>query len=86
MKVKIVYDNPRDKELIELVKFDTPFFVEYIDARTVNGLKESYKIKSEFGARENPLIVLYNDEDEFITCFWSENGNACQQFVNYYLK
>lgn len=84
MKVKIVYDNLKDKELIELVRFSTPYFVEYIDINTKNGKKEGYKIKSEFGARKNPFIVVYDDEDKFIKCFWSENRNACQQFVNYY--
>ena len=83
MKVKIVYDNLKDKELIELVEFTTPFFIEYIDANTVNGLKESYRIKNEFGARKNPFIVIYDDEDNFKKCFWSENRNACQEFINY---
>ena len=42
MKIKIVYDNAKDRELIESIEFSTPFFVEYIDALTKNGLKESY--------------------------------------------
>lgn len=84
MIVKIVYDNKKDRELIESVEFSTPFFVEYIDTLTKNGLKESYSIKGEFGARLNPFVVIYDDEDKFVKCFWSESGNACQQFVNYY--
>ena len=84
MKVKIVYDNLRDKELVKLVEFSTPFFIEYIDEKTKNGKKESYKIKSEFGARKNPFVVIYNDEDKFIKCYWSENSNACQSFINDY--
>lgn len=84
MKVKVVYDNKKDKELIELAKFSTPFFVEYVDANTKNGKKEAYQIKSEFGARLNPFVVLYDDEDNFTACFWSENGNAVQQFINLY--
>ena len=83
MKIKIVYDNAKDRELIESIEFSTPFFVEYIDALTKNGLKESYQIKGEFGARLNPFVVVYNDEDKFIKCFWSESGNACQQFINF---
>lgn len=84
MKVEVVYEDKKDKELIELVKFSTPFFVEFIDIQTKNGKKEGYQIKSEFGARLNPFVVLYDDEDKFVKCFWSEKGNACQQFVNYY--
>ena len=84
MKVKIVYSNPKDKELVKLVKFSTPFFIEYIDTETKNGKKEGYKIKSEFGARKNPFVVVYDDEDKFIKCYWSENNNACQSFINDY--
>ena len=84
MKVKVVYDNPKDKELIELVEFSTPFFIEYIDEKTRNGKKEAYRIKSEFGARKNPFVVVYNDEDKFIKCYWSENNNSCQSFINDY--
>lgn len=82
MKIKIVYDNTKDRELIELVEFSTPFFIEYIDARTRNGKKEAYQIKSEFGAKKHPFVVVYDDEDKFKQCFWSESGNAVQQFIN----
>ena len=84
MKVKVIYDNKKDKELIELIEFSTPFFIEYIDTNTRNGKKEAFRIKSEFGARKNPFIVIYDDEDKFIKCYWSENNNACQSFVNEY--
>ena len=84
MKVKIIYDNLKDKELIELVKFSTPFFVEYIDIRTKNGKKEGWKIKNEFGAKKDPFVEVLDDKDNFVSCFWSENQNACQQFINYY--
>lgn len=86
MKVKIVYDNLKDKELVEFVQFPAPYFIEYIDTNTRTGLKESYKIKGQFGARKNPFVVLYDDEDKFIKCFWSENGNAVQEFINYLLQ
>ena len=84
MKVKIVFDDLKDKELIKLVNFDIPFFVEYIDVNTIKGKKEGFKIKSEFGAKKNPFIVIYDDEDKFIKCYWSENNNACQSFINDY--
>jgi len=82
MTVKVVFDNIKDKELVELVEFPTPFFVDYVDIRTKNGKKEGYKIKSEFGSRKNPFVVIYDDEDKFKQCFWSESGNAVQQFIN----
>ena len=84
MKVKVIFDNIKDKELVELVKFSTPFFVEYVDATTKNGKKESYKIKGPFAARKNPFIVVYDNEDNFLKAFYSEKRNACQQFIDFY--
>lgn len=84
MKVKIVYDNPKDKELIELVEFSAPFFIEFIDTNTKNGRKEAYKIKSQYGAKVNPFIEILDDNNNLIRCFWSEYQNACQLFVNTY--
>lgn len=86
MKVILVYDNKKDKELMELIQFPTPYFIEYVDTLTREGLKESYRIKGQFGARLNPFIVIYNDEDKLVQCFWSENGNAVHQFINYLNK
>lgn len=86
MRVRVIYDNKKDKELLEAVKFPTPFFVEYIDATTKNGIKEARSIKGEFAFRKNPFIAIYDDEDKFVGCFYSENGNACQQFINFYVK
>lgn len=84
MKAVVVYEDLKDKELIELVKFNTPFFIEYIDVNTRNGLKESYKIKCKYSARKNPFVVVYTNKDKFVTCFWTESGsNAIQQFINY---
>ncbi len=84
MNVKVVYEDLKDKELIELIEFSTPFFIDYIDYNTTEGRKKAYKIKSEFGAKKNPFVVIYNDEDKFVKCYWSENNNACQSFVNDY--
>ena len=84
MKVKIVYNNQKDKELIELVEFSTPFFIEFIDDRTVDGNKEAKSIKGHFAARKNPFVVVYDDEDKFIKCYYSEVSNACQQFIQNY--
>lgn len=86
MKVVIIYNDDKDKELIELSKFSIPFFIEYIDSKTIKGKKESFKLKSPFSAKLDPFIIIYNDEDEFIKCFYSENGNAVQQFVNYLIN
>ena len=31
MKVKLVYDNDKDKEFMSLIEVKTPFFIDYID-------------------------------------------------------
>jgi len=84
MKVKVVYNNINDKELIKLVQLSTPFFVEFIDSATKNGKKEAYKIKSPFSARKEPFIVIYDEQDRFVTCLYSEERNAVQQFIDLY--
>lgn len=84
MKIKVIYDNIKDKELIETIEFSTPFFVEYINIKTKNGQREAFKIKEKFSARLNPFVVVYDNKDKFIECFWSETQNACQSFVSKY--
>ena len=42
MKVKVVYNNIRDKELIVMIQTSAPFFVDFIDSKTRNGKKEAY--------------------------------------------
>ena len=84
MKVKVIYEDKKDRELFELVEFTTPFFLEYIDCNTSKGLKESYRIKNTYGARKNPFVLITDDEDNFVGCFWSEDQNAVQSFINVY--
>ena len=82
MIVKIVYDNQKDKELIELSKFSTPFFIELINA--VKDKREAFEVKNPYAARLNPFILLLDNEDKFFKCYYSEVGNAIQQFINEY--
>ena len=58
MKIKVAYENKKDKELLELNQSTTPYFIEYIDVTTKTGLKDSYKLKGPYGARLNPFIVF----------------------------
>ena len=82
MNVKVVYDNNKDRELLNLVDSKFPFFIEYIDYNTTNGRKDAYKIKSHWGAKKNPFVIV-EDEEKIIKVFYSEEKNAIQQLINY---
>ena len=82
MNAIVVYDNIKDKELLDKIDLRVPFFVEYVNINTVNGKKQGYKIKSRWGAKLNPFIELY-DNNEIIQVFYSEKNNACNQLISY---
>lgn len=83
MNAIVVYDNIKDKELLDSIHLEVPFFVDYIDLQTKYGKKEGYVIKSHWGAIKNPFVELKDDEDKIIKVFYSEVGNACNQLIKY---
>lgn len=82
MEAIIVYDNKKDKELLNLINSKVPIFINYIDFNTTNGRKEAYKIKSHWAAKKNPFIVVQEGE-EIIKVFYSENSNAVNQLISF---
>ena len=82
MEVTIVYDNKQDRKLVELIDTKLPFFVNFVDYNTTNGRKEAYQIKSHWGAKLNPFVVVQEGE-EIIKVFYSETSNAVQQLINW---
>ena len=83
MEAIIVYDNKKDKELLNLVNSKVPIFIKYIDFNTVEGRKEAYQIKSHWSAKMNPFVVI-QEEEKIIKVFYTESGkNAVQQLINY---
>lgn len=85
MEAIVVYDNKRDRELLNLVDSKFPIFIKYIDFNTVDGRKEAYQVKSHWAARMNPFVVVQEGE-EIIKVFYSESGNAITQLINYLNK
>ena len=83
MNAVVVYDNIKDKELLDKINLGVPFFIDYINVNTVKGKKESYKVKSHWGAKLNPFIELYDDENKIIKLFYSETQNAVNQLISY---
>lgn len=82
MNAIVVYDNIRDKELLDNINLEVPFFVEYINMNTTSGKRQGTKIKYHWGAKLNPFIELY-ENNEIIQVFYSEKGNACNQLISY---
>lgn len=83
MEAIVVYDNKKDRELLNLVDSKFPIFINYIDYNTVEGRKESFQIKSHWSARQNPFAVV-SEGEKIIKVFYSESGkNAIQQLINY---
>ena len=85
MEAIIVYDNKKDRELLNLVDSKFPIFIKYIDFNTVDGRKEAYQVKSHWAARMNPFVVVQEGE-EIIKVFYSESENAITQLINYLNK
>ena len=56
MHAVVVYDDIKDKELLDKIDLGVPFFIDYVDARTLKGKKEGYRIKRPWSAKLNPCI------------------------------
>lgn len=85
MEAIVIYDNKKDRELLNLVDSKFPIFIKYIDFNTVDGRKEAYQVKSHWAARMNPFVVVQEGE-EIIKVFYSESENAITQLINYLNK
>lgn len=82
MEAIITYSNDKDREFLNLIDLKIPIFVEYINSNTKEGKKKAFQIKSYWGAKKDPFIILKEDE-KIIKVFYSEENNAIQQFVNF---
>ena len=82
MKIKLVYNNPKDKEFLDNMNLETLFFVEYIDINTKNGKKEGWKLMNYYGTTTFPFVELDKSDNELLP-FYSERGNAVGQLINY---
>lgn len=69
--VYLVYSDINDKKRLEEAE-TPPFFVHYYDLLTKEGKNKGYKLKSEFGARQDPFAVVYNGESP-IKAYYSED-------------
>jgi hypothetical protein len=82
MEVTVVYNNKRDREFLDLSESKLSIFVEYINSNTKNGKKKAYQIKSEWGAKLEPFVVV-TENNEIVKTFYSEESNAIQQLISW---
>lgn len=70
--VYLVYSDINDKKRLEEAE-TPPFFVHYYDLLTKEGKSKGYKLKSEFGARQDPFAAVYNGES-VLKAYYSEDS------------
>lgn len=85
MEAIVVYDNKKDRELLDLVYLEFPLFMHYVDFNTKDGRKEAYRIKSHWAAIKNPFVVLVDNEGNTLKVFYSDSkgDSAIYQLINY---
>lgn len=83
LHIKVIYDNNKDKELLEKIYLEVPIFIDFIDFNTPEGRKKAYKIKSQYSAKLNPFVQVEDSKHEIIKVFWSENGSAINQLIQW---
>ncbi len=85
MEAIVVYDNKKDRELLDLIYLEFPLFMHYVDFNTKDGRKEAYRIKSHWAAIKNPFAVLVDNEGNTLKVFYSDGkgDSAIYQLINY---
>ena len=78
--VYLVYSDLNDRKKLEEAECKLSPFVHYIDLLTKEGKSKGYKLKSEFGARQDPFGVFF-DGDSPIKAFYSEDCNVLDAMI-----
>lgn len=75
--ITVVYNDPKQIESIKDIDG-----CRFIDVLTKKGKKEGWTIKSHWGARLDPFIII-EDNGKAIKAFYTEAGDAISEFLNY---
>lgn len=84
-QVKVVYDNDKDKELLNQIDTTVPFFIDYIDMNTTNGRKVGFKLLNYWSAKKLPFVVIEDEDPNVLPIVkYSEVGeNAINQLIKF---
>lgn len=85
LDIYIVYNDEYFKEQINNLNNLDDYFVHFINEKTRTGLKEGFKIKSHWGAKLTPFILVANN-DKAIKAFYSESKTDIIQDLNNFLN
>lgn len=79
--VTIIYDNPSDIDIINFSDFSNKeLFFTYLDINSKLDKSKAYKLKSHWGARKNPFVII-SKNDKIEKVFYSEEKNAIDQLI-----
>lgn len=73
----VVYNDPKQIESIKDIDG-----CQFIDIVTKKGKKDGWAVKSHWGAKLDPFILI-EDNGKAIKAFYSEAGNAVEDFLKY---
>ena len=84
-KITIVYNNNKDKELLDLIDTTIPFFINYINMNTVKGRSEGFKLMNYWSAKKLPLVIIENEDSNILPIIkYSDIGeSAINQLIKY---
>ena len=75
--ITIVYNDPKQIEPIKDIDG-----CQFIDILTKKGKKDGWAVKSHWGAKLDPFILI-EDNGKVTKAFYSEAGDAISEFLNY---
>lgn len=75
----VTYNN--DEQIKKLESFELSNF-HFIDTRTNKGSKEGWKLKSHWGAKLDPFILITENEIP-VKAFYSEAGDVINNLIKH---
>lgn len=81
--IYIVHNNPEIIEDIWEAVYPVDPFIHILDIGSILDRSKAFKLKQEWGARQDPFCVLEED-GKVIKCFYTETGeDAIVQLINF---